>query len=137
MKISSPSRKTSTRKPSHLGSKIQPSPSGSSATRLASIGKSGGLTGSCTPSASLGGSGRGGRRCGRGRRRGRRRGGPAAARARHRERDGAGADLHGPDRLAVACAVAKLLVPSAPALEGACGERGGLGRGLRARAGAV
>src|SRR5690349_10670267 len=45
MKISSPSRKTSVRKPSHFGSKIQPSPSGSALTRLASIGSTGGLTG--------------------------------------------------------------------------------------------
>src|ERR1700678_4176768 len=47
MKISSPSRKTSTRKPSHLGSKIHPSPSGKPATRFASIGKRGGLSGRC------------------------------------------------------------------------------------------
>src|SRR3954469_23490068 len=44
MRISSPSRKISARKPSHLGSKIQPSPGGSAPTRLASIGSSGGLT---------------------------------------------------------------------------------------------
>src|SRR4051794_20300358 len=45
MNTSSPSRKTSARNPSHFGSKIQPSPSGSSLTRLASIGKTGGFTG--------------------------------------------------------------------------------------------
>src|SRR4029077_1853730 len=44
MKTSSPSRKNSARKPSHLGSKIQPSPGGSSPTRFASIGRTGGLT---------------------------------------------------------------------------------------------
>src|SRR6266550_6530794 len=44
MKISSPSRKMSVRNPSHLGSKIHPSPGGSSLTRLASIGRTGGLT---------------------------------------------------------------------------------------------
>src|SRR3982074_3247006 len=44
MNISSPSRKISVRKPSHLGSKIHPSPGGSSPTRLASIGSTGGLT---------------------------------------------------------------------------------------------
>src|SRR5580765_5258242 len=46
MNISSPSRKTSVRKPSHLGSKIQPSPDGNSSTRVASMGSSGGLIGS-------------------------------------------------------------------------------------------
>src|ERR1700733_13059500 len=49
MRISSPSRKTKARKPSHLGSKIQVLPTGNSATRLASMGKTGGLTGSCMP----------------------------------------------------------------------------------------
>src|SRR5688500_1007516 len=44
MKISSSSRKMSVRKPSHLGSKIHPSPGGSSPTRFASIGRTGGLT---------------------------------------------------------------------------------------------
>src|SRR5579863_6658274 len=50
MKISSPSRKISARNPSHLGSKSQSSPAGNSSTRLASIGKRGGLTGRSTPS---------------------------------------------------------------------------------------
>src|SRR5678815_2169483 len=45
MNSSSPSRNTSVRKPSHFGSKIQLSPGGSSLTRLASIGRTGGLTG--------------------------------------------------------------------------------------------
>src|SRR5213078_3641872 len=49
MKISSPSRNTSARNPSHLGSKIHSSPDGRSATRLASIGSTGGLTGRRTP----------------------------------------------------------------------------------------
>ena len=49
IRISSPSRKTSARNPSHLGSNIQSSPSGNSPTRLASMGRSGGFTGSCTP----------------------------------------------------------------------------------------
>src|SRR5580658_8891593 len=49
MKISSPSRNTSARKPSHFGSKTQSPSDGNSSTRLASIGKIGGLTGSCTP----------------------------------------------------------------------------------------
>src|SRR5437868_840422 len=44
MKISSPSRKISVRNPSHLGSKIHPSPGGSSLTLFASIGSTGGLT---------------------------------------------------------------------------------------------
>src|SRR2546423_660543 len=44
MKTSSPSRKMSVRNPSHLGSKIQPSPGGSALTRLASIGSTGGFT---------------------------------------------------------------------------------------------
>src|SRR4051794_19304990 len=44
MKTSSPSRKIRVRKPSHLGSKIHPSPGGSAPTRLASIGRTGGLT---------------------------------------------------------------------------------------------
>src|SRR5438105_4037127 len=48
MKTSSPSRNTSVRKPSHFGSKIQPSPGGRSPTRFASIGRTGGFTGSCT-----------------------------------------------------------------------------------------
>src|SRR5580704_14155605 len=48
MKISSPSRNTSARKPSHLGSKTQSPSDGNSSTRFASIGKIGGLTGSCT-----------------------------------------------------------------------------------------
>src|SRR5205809_4046424 len=48
MKISSPSRNTSVRKPSHFGSKIHPSPGGNSPTRLASIGSTGGLTTRCT-----------------------------------------------------------------------------------------
>src|SRR6185437_2507491 len=39
--------------PSHLGSKIHPSPAGNSPTRLASIGKIGGLTGRCTTSCYL------------------------------------------------------------------------------------
>src|SRR5580698_1526020 len=50
IKISSPSRKTSARKPSHLGSKIQLSPAGSAAIRLASIGRTGGFTGRFTSS---------------------------------------------------------------------------------------
>src|ERR1700735_4277376 len=45
MKISSPSRKTKARKPSHFGSKIQSPSVGNSSTRLASIGNSGGVTG--------------------------------------------------------------------------------------------
>src|ERR1700690_662946 len=49
MTTSSPSRKTSARKPSHFGSKIHPSPRGSSPTRSASIGKTGGATGNCMP----------------------------------------------------------------------------------------
>src|SRR5215472_7474804 len=49
MRISSPSRNTSARKPSHLGSKIHSSPSGNSLTRLASIGKIGGWTFKFTP----------------------------------------------------------------------------------------
>src|SRR5256714_5982796 len=44
MKTSSPSRKMSVRNPSHLGSKIKPSPGGSALTRLASIGSTGGFT---------------------------------------------------------------------------------------------
>src|ERR1700761_8849212 len=47
--MSSPSRKTRARNPSHLGSKTQVSPGGSSPTRLASIGRTGGFTGSCMP----------------------------------------------------------------------------------------
>ena len=43
--ISSPSRKTRTRNPSHFGSKIHPAPGGMASTRLASIGNSGGGTG--------------------------------------------------------------------------------------------
>src|ERR1043166_1907291 len=42
-----PSRKTSARKPSHLGSKIHSPAAGSLSTRLASIGRIGGFTGSC------------------------------------------------------------------------------------------
>src|SRR5258705_7874515 len=49
IRISSPSRKTSARNPSHFGSKIQSPSAGNSLTRLASIGNSGGFTGSCTP----------------------------------------------------------------------------------------
>ena len=45
-KISSPSRNTSVRKPSHLGSNCQPSPSGSASAALESIGSSGGSNGS-------------------------------------------------------------------------------------------
>src|SRR6185436_14881842 len=45
MKSSSPSRKISVRNPSHLGSKSHPSPGGRSLTRLASIGRTGGVTG--------------------------------------------------------------------------------------------
>src|SRR6185436_11844034 len=52
MKTSCPSRNTSARNPSHLGSKIHPSPFGSSRTGLASIGRTGGLTGSRTASSS-------------------------------------------------------------------------------------
>src|SRR4051812_26009188 len=48
MNISSPSRKTSERKPSHLGSKIHSPSDGISPTRLASIGSTGGLTGRST-----------------------------------------------------------------------------------------
>src|SRR5689334_4400268 len=44
MRISSPSRNTNERNPSHFGSKIQLSPSGKSLTRFASIGKIGGGT---------------------------------------------------------------------------------------------
>src|SRR5260370_23878652 len=43
MKISSPSRNTSARKPSHLGSKIQSPSAGNSSTRFASIGRIGGF----------------------------------------------------------------------------------------------
>src|SRR5215510_12809176 len=39
---SSPARKTIARKPSHLGSKSQPSPAGSSVASLASMGSTGG-----------------------------------------------------------------------------------------------
>jgi hypothetical protein len=49
MKISSPSRNTSARKPSHLGSKIQSPSSGNSSTRFASIGRIGGFSGRSTP----------------------------------------------------------------------------------------
>jgi hypothetical protein len=49
MKISSPSRNTSARNPSHLGSKIQSPSAGNSPTRFASIGRIGGFTGSSTP----------------------------------------------------------------------------------------
>jgi hypothetical protein len=48
MRISSPSRKINARKPSHFGSKIHVSPAGTSSTRLASIGNTGGFTGRCT-----------------------------------------------------------------------------------------
>src|SRR5688572_3484297 len=51
MKRSSPSRKISVRKPSHFGSKSHPSPCGSSLTRFASIGKTGGFTGRSIPKA--------------------------------------------------------------------------------------
>src|SRR2546426_10834964 len=44
-RISSPSRNTSVRNPSHFGSKIHVPPAGNSPTRLASIGKTGGFTG--------------------------------------------------------------------------------------------
>jgi hypothetical protein len=44
----SPSRKMRARKPSHLGSKIQVSPSGRSSMRFASMGRIGGLTGRFT-----------------------------------------------------------------------------------------
>ena len=46
IRVSSRSRKTSARKPSHLGSKSQPSPSGSASAALASIGSIGGSNGS-------------------------------------------------------------------------------------------
>src|SRR5262245_18491473 len=49
MKISSPSRKTRARNPSHFGSKIQLSPSGNSLTRLASIGRIGAFTSRSIP----------------------------------------------------------------------------------------
>src|SRR5580693_10347869 len=49
MKISSPSRNISARKPSHLGSKVQSPSAGNSSTRFASIGRIGGFTGRCTP----------------------------------------------------------------------------------------
>jgi hypothetical protein len=49
MKISSPSRNTSARKPSHLGSKIQLPSAGNSSTRFASIGRIGGFTERSTP----------------------------------------------------------------------------------------
>src|SRR4051812_27279406 len=45
MNSSSPSRKIKVRNPSHFGSKSQPSPGGSSPTRFASIGSTGGLIG--------------------------------------------------------------------------------------------
>src|ERR1700716_2272735 len=47
--MSSPSRKTRDRKPSHFGSKTHVSPAGNSPTRLASMGRTGGFTGSCMP----------------------------------------------------------------------------------------
>src|ERR1700730_14145545 len=47
MKISSLSRNTRARKPSHFGSKIHAPVLGNSLTRFASIGKIGGFTGSC------------------------------------------------------------------------------------------
>src|SRR6267143_4494717 len=49
MKISSPSRNTSARKPSHLGSKIQLPSAGNSSTRFASIGRIGGFSRRSTP----------------------------------------------------------------------------------------
>src|SRR5687768_14037573 len=49
MYTSLPSRKIRARKPSHFGSKIQSPFVGSSLTRFASIGKTGGFTGSCMP----------------------------------------------------------------------------------------
>src|SRR5580700_4380466 len=49
MKISSPSRNTSARKPSHFGSKTQSPSAGNSSSRFASIGRIGGFTGRCTP----------------------------------------------------------------------------------------
>src|SRR6185503_18877332 len=48
MKISSRSRKTRARNPSHFGSKIQSPLVGNSPIRLASIGKTGGFTGRFT-----------------------------------------------------------------------------------------
>src|ERR1700736_2986713 len=48
MKISSPSRNISARKPSHLGSKIQSPSAGNSSTRFASMGRIGGFTGRST-----------------------------------------------------------------------------------------
>src|ERR1700751_1161771 len=48
-RISSPSRKTRARKPSHFGSNTHPSSAGNSLTRLASMGRTGGFTGSCMP----------------------------------------------------------------------------------------
>src|SRR5438477_8099172 len=44
-RISSPSRKTSVRKPSHFGSNSQPSPEGNSSAEAESIGASGGSKG--------------------------------------------------------------------------------------------
>src|SRR6202035_3065922 len=49
MKLSSPSRNTSARKPSHLGSKIQSPSAGNSSTRFASIGRIGGFSRRSTP----------------------------------------------------------------------------------------
>src|SRR5437867_6392672 len=49
IRISSPSRNTNARNPSHFGSKIHDPPVGNSATLFASIGKTGGFTGRCTP----------------------------------------------------------------------------------------
>src|ERR1700722_9182146 len=54
MKISSPSRNTRARKPSHFGSKIQSPSAGNSSTRFASIGKIGGFTGRSTPHGTRG-----------------------------------------------------------------------------------
>src|SRR5512146_2476889 len=50
MRVSSPSRNTSARKPSHFGANSQPSPSGRASRGLASIGSIGGSNGSFTPS---------------------------------------------------------------------------------------
>src|SRR6201999_1027651 len=47
--ISSPSRKTTHRKPSHLGSYSRPGSRGTACTAFASIGRTGGITGRSTP----------------------------------------------------------------------------------------
>src|SRR6185295_6291830 len=52
-RISSPSRKTSVRKPSHLGSNCQPSPAGSASAALESMGASGEAKGSGTAESIL------------------------------------------------------------------------------------